>query len=136
MRRLARGQEKVGDPRRSPAKIHEAGRDLGPYRWPQGRGDLRRQPGGDGRIGKSIPAGLDADRSAAKRLVEELTSGLRVATGGRGELKPIETISDLCDPPENLGQFGGQIDGRVLAGRWPIAIGQLDDLEAGPCPGV
>ena len=75
-RRLTPGQEKVGDLRRSGAEIDESGRDLVHDRWPQGRGDLRCQPGRDGWIGKSIPAGLDADHSGAERLVKQLTSGL------------------------------------------------------------
>ena len=72
--RLARGEEKVGDPRRSGVKIDESRRDLVHHRRPQGRGELRRQPGGRDRIGKSVPAGLDADHSGAERLLKQLTA--------------------------------------------------------------
>ena len=112
--RLAPGQEKVGDLRRSGTKLDESRRDAGHDRWPSGWGDLCRQPGRDGRIRKSIPAGIGADHSGAERLLEQLISILLVVIGGGGELKPIETISEPRDPPESLGHPGGQIDRRVL----------------------
>ena len=134
--RLTPGQEKVGDLRRSGTEIDESRRDLVHDRGPQGWGDLRRQPAGDGRIRESVPARLGADHSGAEGLLEQLTSFLRVVTGGRGELKPIETISELRDPPENLGHPGGQAGRRVRVHLRPVTIGQLDDLKARPPRGV
>ena len=134
--RLTRGEEKVGDLGGSGTKIDESRRDLVHDRGPQGRGDLRRQPAGDGRIRESVPAGLDADHSGAERLLKHLISVLRIETSGRGELKPVETISELRDPLERPGHLGGQIARRVLVRPWPVTTGQLDDLEAGPRPGV
>jgi hypothetical protein len=122
-RRLTPGQEKAGDVRRSGTESDKSGRDLVHDGWPQGRGDLRCQPGRGGWIGKSIPAGLDADHSGAERLVKQLASGLRVAARGGGELKPIEAISELCDPLKGVGHLGGQIDRRILVNLRPVTIG-------------
>ena len=131
---MSRGEEKVSDLRRSRTQIHKAHRDLGPDRWAQRRGNLRRQPGSDGRGRESVLAGLGADRSGAKCLVQQLISG-RVTSGCR-KVKPVETISDLCDPPENLGHLGGQIGSRVLINRCGITSAEVNDLEARPRPGV
>ena len=133
---LARGEEKASDPRRSGVKIDESRRDLVHHRRPQGRGELRRQPGGRDRIGKSVPAGLDPDHSGAERLLKQLTSIGRIVTGGRGELKPIETISELRDPLESPGHPAGQVGRRVPVYLWPMSLGQLGDLEARPSPCV
>ena len=134
--RLAPGEEKVGDLRRSGTKIDESRRDLVHDRGPQSRGDLRRQPGSDGRIRESIRARLGVDHSGAERLLQQPASFLRVVAEGRGELEPVETISELRDPLEGSGHLGGQTDHLVLVHLWPAAIGLLDDLEAGPPPGV
>jgi hypothetical protein len=131
---LSRGQEKVSDLRRSGTQIHEAHRDLGPDRWAQSRGNLRRQPGRDGRVRESVHARLGADRSGAKCLVQQLISG-RV-TGGCRKVEPVETISDLRYPPENLDHPGGQIGSRVLINRCGITSAEVEDLEARPRPGA
>jgi len=134
--RLARGEKKAGDLRRGATEIDESRRDLVHDRRPQGWSDLRRQPTSDGRIRESVPAGLGADHSGAERLLELLTSILRVVTGGGGELEPIETISELRNPLQSLSYPGGHIDRGVLASLWPTTIGQLNDLEARPGQGA
>ena len=71
-------------------------------RWPGRRTGTRRTRRGS--LRSRAPARA-ADRRSA------------VAAGGRGELEPIETVSDQCQPPENLGHLGGQIDDRLPVDR-------------------
>ena len=112
--RLTRGEEPVGDPRGRRTEVDESRRDLFRHVWPQGRGDGCRQLISGGRIRESIPVRLGADHSGAERQLKQPISGPHVVTRGRGELEPIEPISEHGKPAENLGHLGGQIEDRLL----------------------
>ena len=94
------------------------------------RGDGCHQLISGRRNREPIPVRLGADHSGAECELEQPIGGPHVVTRGRGELEPIEPISENGKPAENLGHLGAQPEDRLLINWSRVAPGQRDDLEA------